>query len=221
METQPVTGNNIFWHFQNKSKEAHYNKVQNVMFMVAQLPCVRWLGQLNLVKWHLTFEGSQYGLSFSSPFWHLEFCGTLVMYFVTHYHQKHLNSAYFNSMEVDVRQGIHTLLLTIFVWIQFLLLLLCSWQLHLFCTKWTACTNKKWCNITVHLPTITTDCVVLQLCIKRSQIKILSQNLDILTDILGMFLRLLRNTKGRKIFQSIPIIRNSLWSVILGTLSTS
>jgi len=65
------------------------------------------------------------------------------MLFVTHYHQKHLNSAYFNSMEGDVSQGIHTLLLTVFVWIQFLLLLICSWQLHLFCTKWTACKNQK------------------------------------------------------------------------------
>lgn len=152
-----------------------------VIFMVAQIPCVRWPGQLNLVKWHLTFEGPQYGLRFLSPFWHSEFCGPLVIFFVTHYHQKHLKWAYFNSMEVDISQGIHTLLLTVFVGIQFLLLLICSWQLHLFCTKWTACTNKKWSKITVHyqLSWLTV------LCIKRSQIKILSQKLDILTDILG------------------------------------
>jgi len=46
------------------------------MFMVAQIPCDRRPGQLHLVKWHLTFEGPQYGLSFSSPFRHLEFWGS-------------------------------------------------------------------------------------------------------------------------------------------------
>jgi len=47
-----------------------------MMARIAQIPDDRLPGQLNFVLWHWTFVGSQCGICFMSPFWHLEFWQT-------------------------------------------------------------------------------------------------------------------------------------------------
>jgi hypothetical protein len=100
----------------------------NICGSSVQLVLLITLLSLRILRWLLHF-------------WKI--CGPLDTFIVTYNCQKYLNLAYFSSLEVDVSQGIHTPMLTLFIWIQLLLLLICSWLLCLFCTNWPACTNSK------------------------------------------------------------------------------